>query len=155
LTRSAFRTAKLLFAVTATISFSQIEAQDAISLDTARMLWQESGFANYRFNYRKYCECKRDEPPQTFVTVEDGSVSRVHHRYPDSDREVPAPDRTLDVYWTIDDLFDNVDAALNSDAVVRVQFDRERGFPTMLFIDYYTDLAGDETDLRGISLEPR
>jgi len=93
-------------------------------------------------------ELGRGEPPVTVVTVRGGQVERVFHRHDDSEREVPARDGSLSLYWTVDELFDKLAAAYASDAVVRAEFDQASGFPQLIFIDYDPGFVGDETDLR-------
>jgi hypothetical protein len=89
------------------------------------------------------------------VTVEGGRIVSVSHRHEDTGTEVPAREGSLDLYWTIEDLFDKLARALATDAVVRAAYDPARGYPTSLFIDYAAALVGDETDLREFRLELR
>lgn len=113
-----------------------------------RAQWQAAAIADYAYGYNKYCACHRDDPPETVVTVRGGKVVRVYHLHDDSDREVPARDGSLDLYWTIDALFDLIDAAENAGAEVRVRYDESLGYPRQLYIDYDKNLVGDEVDLR-------
>jgi Family of unknown function (DUF6174) len=117
-------------------------------LEAARERWQASQTGNYLYGYRKFCDCNRDLPPETVVTVAAGRIVSVSHRHEDTATEVPAREGSLELYWTIDALFDKLAGALAAEAVVRVDYEPERGFPTALFIDYDPAFAGDETDLR-------
>lgn len=128
--------------------------EDLARLETARALWQTAQDGNYRFRYQKYCDCDRNEPKITVVTVANGGISRVHHLFNDSDREVPAREGSLSEYWTMGDLFEKLAAAYARDATVRVQFDARFGYPSSIYIDYLPDMVGEETDLRGIGFEP-
>lgn len=128
-------------------------AQQSGSTATALEQWQRAGIDDYMYSYRKYCDCNKDEPPTTVVRVIDGSIERVHHLHDDSSREVPAREGSLDLYWTIDDLFAKLEIAVTAGAVVRADFDAADGHPVRIFIDYDTEFAGDETDLRDIALE--
>src|SRR5918994_1486714 len=74
-------------------------------LDAARARWEAAALAGYEYGYHKYCECHRDSPPETTVTVRDGNVVGVRHRPAGSDAEVPAADKNLEYYWTVDSLF--------------------------------------------------
>jgi hypothetical protein len=76
------------------------------ALTAAKRLWRSAALASYEYGYRKYCECHPDTPPETVVTVRDGSVIGVRHRPVGYDREVPAEPRNLQYYWTVDGLFD-------------------------------------------------
>jgi len=127
--------------------------EDVTRLEAARGLWQTTQVGNYRYDYQKFCECNRGVPPTTVVTVIDGRVNRIHHLHSDSDREVPAREGSLELYWTVDGLFDKLAGAYNREAVVRVEYDPSYGYPLSLFIDYDRDFAGDETDLRLIRFE--
>jgi Family of unknown function (DUF6174) len=118
------------------------------ALEDSRGQWEAAGIRDYEYRYQKYCDCHRDLPPETVVDVRDGRVSRVYHLHADSDREVPARDGSLDLYWTIDELFDLIDAATQRDAVVRVSYDDDLGYPTTIFIDYDPQAIGDELDVR-------
>jgi len=110
--------------------------------------WKAAGIGSYEYGYNKYCDCHRDTPPETVVTVIDGAVTRVHHLHADSAREVPARDGSLALYWTIDDLFALIVSATERDATVRARYDEALGYPTAIFIDYDTELIGDELDVR-------
>jgi hypothetical protein len=129
--------------------------EDMARLDSARALWDAAQSGDYRFRYQKYCDCNRDEPKVTVVTVSDGAVAAVHHLFAGSDRQVPAREGSLSEYWTMEDLFDKLAAAYASDAMVRVDYNEELGFPQALYIDYRPDLVGEEIDLRRIGFESR
>jgi hypothetical protein len=127
---------------------------DLEQLAAARARWLAAATDDYLYAYEKYCECYRNEQPQTVVTVVAGRVERVYHVHEDSDREVPARDGSLDLYWTIDDLFSKIAGAFEKDAGVRVEYDATWGYPVSLFIDYDAGLVGDETDIRLTRFEP-
>ena len=121
---------------------------DSALLESARSLWQSAQSGNYRYSFQKYCECYRGEPPTTVVTVRDGQIRDVFHVHSDSDRQVPARDGSLDLYWTVEDLFGKLETAYSRDAVVRVEYHPDLGYPVSLYIDYDPGFVGDETDLR-------
>jgi hypothetical protein len=123
-------------------------------LESARALWRAAQAGDYRYGYRKYCDCNRDEPPVTVVTVSDDVVESVYHLHGDSDREVPARDGSLDLYWTVDELFDKLADAYAREAVVRAEYEPAFGYPVTLYIDYDPAFVGDETDLRLTRFEP-
>lgn len=125
------------------------------ALAEARALWRASAPAEYVYAYQKYCDCYRDEPPETFVTVAAGEVQRVYHLHHDSPREVPAREGSLDLYWTIDGLFEKLAGAYASGATVTAEYDPTYGYPVRLFIDYDAGFTGDETDLRLTRFEIR
>jgi hypothetical protein len=126
------------------------DAAALADLAAARDRWQRIAAADYEYAYRKFCDCTRDLPPETVVNVTDGSIVRVLHRHEDTATEVPAREGSLDLYWTIDDLFDKLASALSREALVRVQYEPRYGYPTALYVDYDMTFIGDETDLREI-----
>jgi hypothetical protein len=140
--------------IVAALAALRVGAQpDDVQLARAR--WEAAALEAYTYGYNKFCDCHRETPPETVVTVSDGLVVSVHHVHADSAREVPAREGSLDLYWTIDDLFSLIESATTRNAVVRARFDDELGYPTMLFIDYDATLIGDEIDLRLTRLEKR
>lgn len=145
----------LLGALAAVVALaSSAIADEPERLAAERSRWQAAQSGDYRYAYRKFCECNREEPPLTVVTVQSGRIERVHHLHSDSEREVPAREGSLELYWTIDDLFDKLALAIERDATVRVEYHAELGYPISLFIDYDAAFDGDEIDLRLIEVEP-
>ena len=133
-----------VFAIPGPAAAQQLERG---ALDAARARWDATNGSDYVYGYRKACDCYRDLPPLTVVAVAAGEIERVHHVHDDSEREVPAREGSLDLYWTIDDLFAKLETALARDAEVRAEFDARYGYPTTLFVDYDTEFDGDETDI--------
>jgi hypothetical protein len=117
-------------------------------LDAARARWSDASLTSYEYGYHKYCECHRESPPETIVSVADGSVIRVRHRPAGTDVEVPAADKNLEYYWTVEGLFGLIATALDRGVTVRAAYDAELGYPREIYIDYDTELIGDELDLR-------
>jgi hypothetical protein len=116
-------------------------------LDAARARWQRAALASYEYGYHKFCECHRESPPETIVTVAGNEVTRVRHRPAGSATEVPALDR-IEYYWTVEGLFELVASALGRGVEVRVAYDETLGYPREIYIDYDAGFIGDELDLR-------
>lgn len=116
------------------------------ALDAARGQWQAARLARYEYGYHKFCECHRESPPETIVTVEGGKVVRVRHR--PAGTEVEVPGRSFEYYWTVDGLFDLIASALERKVEVRAVYDSTLGYPTEVYIDYDADFIGDELDVR-------
>jgi hypothetical protein len=131
-----------LLALGASTAFADAE------LDGARMRWAAAALRGYEYGYHKFCECHRDSPPETTVTVRDGKVVGVRHRPVGSATEVPAADKNLDYYWTVDGLFALIASAQQRGVQVRAQYDSALGYPREVFIDYDSDFIGDELDVR-------
>ena len=118
------------------------------NLDTARARWKSAAISSYEYGYNKYCDCHRESPPETVVTVRGGTVAGVRHRPVGTTVEVPAADKNLQYYWTVDGLFELIASALARGVQVRAAYDADLGFPREIYIDYDTNLIGDELDLR-------
>jgi hypothetical protein len=133
------------------VSVLAVAASSALAdaeLDAARARWESAALAGYEYGYHKYCECHRDSPPETTVTVRDDKVVGVRHRPVGSATEVPAAEKNLDYYWTVDGLFVLIASAQARGVQVRAQYDGVLGFPREVYIDYDADFIGDELDVR-------
>lgn len=126
---------------------------DDAALDGHLALWKAAAHADYVYAYQKFCECHRESPPLTFVTVMSGRIERVYHLHPDSDREVPARDGSLGLYWTIDELFSLIATAESRGVSYRATYDETLGYPTRIYIDYDPAAVGEEIDIRLTSLQ--
>ena len=133
--------------ITIALRFALPALADA-NLDAARARWKSAAISSYEYGYNKYCDCHRESPPETVVTVRGGTVTSVRHRPVGTTVEVPAADKNLQYYWTVDGLFELVAAAQARGVQVRAAYDAELGFPREIFIDYDAKLIGDELDLR-------
>ena len=129
-------------------------AAEPEDLSTHRALWQAAGVDAYEYAYNKYCDCHRETPPETFVTVQEDEVVGVRHRPFGFEHYVEAEPRNFEWYWTVDGLFGLIETALQRQAQVRADYDPALGYPTRIYIDYDSDLIGDELDLRLTRLDP-
>jgi len=123
-------------------------------LDGALARWQGAALDRYEYGYHKFCECHRDSPPETIVTVRDGSVVGVRHRPAGTDVEVPAADKNLEYYWTVEGLFALIASAQERGVQVRASYDAVLGYPREVYIDYDADFIGDELDVRLTAVTP-
>jgi hypothetical protein len=146
--RATFLLAATLFAALPTA------AQADAALDASRAKWRAAKLVGYEYGYHKFCECHRDSPPETVVSVRDGKVVNVRHRPAGSTTEVPAAEKNFEYYWTVDGLFDLIGAAQARHVEVRAEFDPAVGYPTRIYIDYDKDVIGDELDLRLTGVTP-
>ena len=128
-------------------------ADEQAALSEHLAVWRAAGVDDYEYGYNKFCECHREAPPETLVTVRDGEVARVRHRHSDTGTEIEAEPRNLEWYWTVDGLFDMVDTALQRGVEVRADYDAALGYPTRVFIDYDPGMIGEELDVRLTRLE--
>ena len=124
------------------------------ALDAARSKWRSAKLVSYEYGYHKFCECHRDSPPETLVTVREGKVVNVRHRPVGFTTEVPPAEKNFEYYWTVDGLFDLIAAAEARHVEVRAQYDAAIGYPTSIYIDYDKNLIGDELDVRLTGVSP-
>ena len=139
--------ARIAYAAVCLVSTAGL-AEESADLDASRARWQAAGISSYEYGYHKHCECYPGTPPETVVSVTEGAITRVYHLHADSAREVPAREGSLDLYWTIDDLFALVAGAAERGAVVRARYDEISGRPTAVYVDYNPARVGDEVDVR-------
>ena len=137
-----------LLALGANAAFADAE------LDAARARWQTAALKAYEYGYHKYCDCHRDSPPETVVSVRDGKVFGVRHRPVGSSNEVPAADKNLEYYWTVEGLFELIASAQARGVETRASYDAALGFPREIYIDYDSKLIGDELDVRLTQVTP-
>lgn len=139
----------------AALTLCAMQALADAELDSARERWRGAALAGYEYGYHKYCECHREAPPETVVTVRDGSVVGVRHRPAGTTgTEVPAADKNLEYYWTVDGLFGLIASALERGVQVRAVYDDALGYPREVYIDYDANFIGDELDLRLTAVTP-
>jgi hypothetical protein len=148
------RSAVLRGIIGALLALAATSALADAELEAARTRWQSAALPGYEYGYHKYCECHRDSPPETVVTVRDGQVVGVRHRPVGSATEVPAADKNLEYYWTVDGLFALIASAQQRGVQVRAQYDAALGFPREVYIDYDSDFIGDELDVRLTAVTP-
>ncbi len=121
-------------------------------LTANRGLWEAAGIASYEYRYEKICDCHRDTPAETIVTVENDLVVGVRYARDDYLREIPVAEDNYRWFRTIDDLFTLVETASRSAATLRVAYEAELGYPSYIYIDYDHAMVGEEVELRVVSL---
>lgn len=134
---------------------AQTPAQFSRDLAQARQQWQDAAIAEYVYGFNKFCECHRETPPETLVTVAGTTVTDVRHVMAKTGDTVPAAADNFALYWTIEDLFVLLGRAADRGASVQAEFDAELGIPRRVFIDYLPDIVGDEVDVRVTRFETR
>jgi hypothetical protein len=143
-----------LIASVLAIAFVASPAVADTALDNARARWRGAALAAYEYGYHKYCECHRESPPETIVSIRNGAVVGVRHRPAGSDVEVQAAEKNLGYYWTVEGLFGLIASALERGVEVRTLYDDALGFPRDIYIDYDAEFIGDELDLRLTAVTP-
>jgi Family of unknown function (DUF6174) len=110
-------------------------------LNRARRQWEAQGLEDYRFVMRRLCFCGQEIVAPVVVEVSDGSVES--QRYQETEEAVEA--RHADLWPTIEGLFALVQDAIDRDAFrIEVEYDRERGHPVSIGIDYQENVVDEE-----------
>jgi len=122
------------------------------ALDANRQKWEAANVSSYELRYQKVCECHREMPSDTIVTVDRGEIVGVRFDREDFLDEVLVPPERYEWFRTIDDLFALVAGALEREAVVRVSYEPELGYPAQIYIDYVQDMVGEEVELHVLEL---
>ena len=123
-------------------------AQADEALETNRAKWEAAGIAAYEYRYQKVCVCHKEKPSDTIIAVSNGEIVGVRYDHEDYLDEVPVPPEKYDWFRTIDDLFALITGALEREAVVRVSYEPELGYPLRIYVDYEQDLVGEEIELQ-------
>ncbi len=115
-----------------------------VLLDRHRAAWKESGIFGYAYEYIVLCECpdSREEPIR--VGVDSGKTKYV--AYAES-RETPLTIVPLRLH-SIEGLFEIIQDAITDDMDhIAVSYDKEKGYPTKIEIDYRSNAIDDEYTL--------
>lgn len=117
-----------------------------------RAKWQELGSPDYTFNFQRVCFCLRDFTRQAVLTVEAGRITTAV--FADTGEAVGELIDPTDAYYTIDQLFAQIDEATQQGAeIISVEYDEELGYPTDLFIDFSTGIADEEFTVTATNLQ--
>lgn len=102
-------------------------------LNQNRRQWEAQGIDEYRYAARRACYCGQEAVGPVVVEVRNDEI--VARTYQETDESVSS---TYSGLWpTMDGVFDIVQDAIDRDAhQLRVEYHPERGFPTMISIDY-------------------
>jgi hypothetical protein len=139
-TRIALLLGCVLVAVVA-VACSDSAGPESEDLSANRELWRSQDITTYRYDYRLNCFC--GGPGSELVTIEvaDGQVVRVTVK--DSGAEVPPSE--LELYPTVEDLFDMVEDWLARDPHdARADYHPDLGYPTDVFIDFIENAIDEE-----------
>ncbi len=117
-------------------------------------LWNSAAISSYEYRYEKVCDCHRDIPAETIVTVGSGEVVVVRYARDDYLVEIPVAAKEYRWFRTIDDLFSLVATVTESATTLRVTFNSVLGYPEYVYIDYDHAMIGDEIELEVTAFEP-
>ncbi len=131
---------KLLLLLTFVLSGCQIFGTDdsnGSDLDDNREKWEAYSDGSYRFTLLRGCFCAYGG---TFlVEVEDDQVVSAF----DVNQNSPVPQRDLDIFETIDDIFEMIEEAHRDADEVEIDYS-ENGYPATIRIDWIKQAVDDE-----------
>lgn len=118
-------------------------------LEKAKETWQKTKTTDYSFNYRQSCFCASFQ--ELNIQVFADTIYAVVNPETGEDATIDlgnGEEKLLDIYptlfLTIDELFEELtNAAMTADEMVG-NYDKDRGFPTEVSIDYHKDAIDDE-----------
>ncbi len=109
-------------------------------LAQARSRWRAAAISDYRYELRRVCFCPPDLVGPFALTVRGGALSSVVDLGTGM-AVSPTPRR----HPTIEELFDEIDAALDRDPDrIEIDYDPALGYPTRIAIDYVAMAIDDE-----------
>ena len=100
--------------------------------------WSALALTDYRYAFRRVCDCPPDATAAVEIEVQGGNVYRVRLLATGADL---SPESS---YWpTVDELFDEIRLALDEGATgIRVRYDPVYGYPLEIAIQWTRDAAG-------------
>ena len=125
---------------------------DLERLEASRRRFEAAVGADYSVAYQNVCFCVDTFREPVLLTVRQGTIVSVQRRSDGS----PVPAARWDDYRTVERVFAAIEEALRGDAAaVRVDYDRELGYPRDVWIDYDERLADEEQGFQLEALEPQ
>ena len=107
-----------------------------------RSLWEETSSNYYTFVYVYRCSCKAHLGGPVKVSVRNNSfITSIQNV---SDGEYPEGYFGDPVFYTIDELFDQVRRAIRSADEFEVEYDNAFGYPIRVSVDYSENTVHDE-----------
>lgn len=108
-------------------------------LEAARARWNAAQSGTYSFTYTRDCFCPEEYRGPFEFDIVDGVRTQVRFK------GEPYFDRALEEFETIDDIFDEVERAIEQGAAsVNVEFDPDLGYPRSVWIDWELQMADEE-----------
>lgn len=109
-------------------------------LDQARERWELVGSQFYGFRFQRGCFCPPEIVRPVRIEVRDGLV--ISAVDPDTNEPIDPP---LNGFPTIEDLFDEIQDAIDQDAArIDATYDESFGYPVQVFIDWIQNAIDDE-----------
>jgi hypothetical protein len=117
-----------------------------------RQRWEAREPFAYRFNVRRSCFCGFDVMRYVTIEVVGGIVQRRY--FADNGEDIP--EALVDVYPSIDELFDELQEIADSRPHhLEITYDDEYGFPATVSVDRIENMADDEFSLEVTGFQER
>jgi len=128
-----------LFAISIPILAQSNEPQNRLNKN--RRKWESKSTKNYQYEFQRICFCLPASTKRVKITVRDGVAENI--RLANTGDAVDKAQYEL--YYTVDQLFDYIQAAIDKKAhLIKVTYDAELGYPTIVEIDHIRNAIDDE-----------
>lgn len=133
----------LAFVAVTTLACSDSSGPDVDDFDTNRALWASHQIDSYEYSLARICFCHPEFVGPARIRVTNNAVDSV---WVLSTGEA-VPDSLVSRFWnvTVDSLFRSLEQirAMRPDSL-HVEYDRTRGYPRRIVVDYLRGAADDE-----------
>ncbi|HJQ69495.1 MAG TPA: DUF6174 domain-containing protein [Blastocatellia bacterium] len=128
-----------LFSISSAVAAPPNEAQNRLTKN--RRKWDSKTTKNYQYEFQRVCFCLPAYTKRVKITVREGVAEQIQQA-----NTGDAVDKAqYELYFTVDQLFDYIQAAIDKKAhLVKVNYDAEWGYPTVVEIDYIKNAIDDE-----------
>lgn len=110
--------------------------------------WENADISRYQYEYRRSCYCP--DLLKTVVTVEGDEVTEAFYK----DDGTYLSEKQLEQLYTIDELFDVVQDAINDRVFsLEVEYDASLGYPTRIAIDRDEQMVDEEISYYATALQ--
>jgi hypothetical protein len=134
-------TLPIIICLTLVILACSKSAEVQKNLTDNRRKWESTDIKNYKYTFRRDCECTQDYRGPFIISVHNGAIDEV--KFADSGELVDK--LNYERYPTVEGLFRYVQAAIDKSAAkIKVEYDSELGYPISAYIDYSEQMADEE-----------
>lgn len=114
-------------------------------LATARAQWTSHAPATYTVVSARGCECPTEVTRPTEITVTSNQITSAVY----VDDRTPVAEQFRSLLRTVDGVFDDIQSAIDRHAdAIDLRFDPDKGYPTLVFVDYSRGIADEELSIQ-------
>jgi hypothetical protein len=141
----------VLMTAAAALGTACSQTTDDHGLAAARDRWTKQAPGEYRFTWRRSCECPTEMTRPIEIRVTGRQITSAVYV---DDRSAVA-EQFRSSLRTIEGVFDDLEMAIDQrTAEINLSFDPALGYPTSVFVDYSRQIADEELALQIASLTP-